>query len=132
MKYQRLVSYVLLGGLAVLLQWSCSLIWETLKTGGEKELPTAVQIAPKPGPRVIIFALDGTSPDELIKLIRSGDAPNLATLLGNDRGGGVFAHGFAAPRALSVLPSSTIAAWAATFTGVPPARRYVNCGIQVE
>src|ERR1043166_9440649 len=129
MNNRRLVFCVLLGSLAVFLQWSCSLIWDTLKTGGEKELPTAVQIESKPGPRVIVFALGGTSPDELIKLIRSGDAPNLATLLGNDRGGGVLAHGFAAPRALSVLPSSTIAAWAATFTGVSPARRYVNCGI---
>src|ERR1043166_4557774 len=125
MNNRRLVFCVLLGSLAVFLQWSCSLIWDILKTGGEKELPTAVQIESKPGPRVIVFALDGTSPDELIKLIRSGDAPNLAALLGKDRGGGVFEHGYAAPRAWSVLPSSTIAAWAATFTGVPPARNGV-------
>jgi len=105
--------------LLLLLLWSCSLILDTLRTGGEKELPTAVQIASKPGTRVIIFALDGTAPDELMRLIRSGEAPNLAALLGKDRGSGLFEHGYA-PRAWSILPSSTIAAWAATFTGVPP------------
>jgi predicted AlkP superfamily pyrophosphatase or phosphodiesterase len=104
--------------LLLLLLWSCSLILDTLRTGGEKELPTAVQIASKPGTRVIIFALDGTAPDELMRLIRSGDAPNLAALLGKDSGSGLFEHGYVP----SILPSSTIAAWAATFTGVPPAQ----------
>ena len=56
-----------------------------------------------------------------MRLIRSGEAPNLAALLGKDRGSGLFEHGYA-PRAWSILPSSTIAGWAATFTGVPPAQ----------
>jgi len=43
---------------------------ETLRTGGEKKLPTAVEVASKPGPRVIIFALDGAAPDQLMQLIR--------------------------------------------------------------
>ena len=48
-------------------------------------------------------------------------APNIATLLGKDQGNGVFEHAYAAPHALSVLPSSTIADWAAIFTGSVPA-----------
>ena len=122
MKSYHQFRYAFIFASLLLLLWSCSLILDTLRTGGEKELPTAVQIASKPGPRVIIFALDGTAPDELMRLIRSGGASNLAELLGKDRGSGLFEHGYAAPRAWSILPSSTIAAWAATFTGVPPAQ----------
>ena len=120
-RYSYFCYAVLLVSLLLIL-WSCSLILDTLRTGGEKELPTAVETKSKAGPRLIIFALDGTSPDELMGLIRSGEASNLAALLGQDRGSGLFEHGYAAPRAWSILPSSTIAAWAATFTGVPPAQ----------
>ena len=74
---------------------------------------------------MIIFALDGTTPAQLMQAIRSGKAPNLASLLGKERGQGLFEHGYAAPRALSVLPSSTIAAWSAIFTGTAPARNGV-------
>jgi predicted AlkP superfamily pyrophosphatase or phosphodiesterase len=125
MKSYHYLRYACLAAFLLLFLWSCSLILDTIRTGGEKELPTAVQITSKPGPRVIIFALDGTAPDQLMQLIRSGEAPNLAALLGKDRGGGLFEHGYAAPRAWSILPSSTIAAWAATFTGTPPAQNGV-------
>lgn len=118
MKNRQLLRY---GFALTLLLCSCSLILDTLRTGGGKELPTAVQSTSKPGPRVIIFALDGTVPDQLMQLIRSGQAPNLAALLGKDRGSGLFEHGYAAPHAWSILPSSSIAAWAATFTGTSPA-----------
>jgi hypothetical protein len=36
-------------------------------------------------------------------------------------GDGVFEHGYSVPNAVSVLPSTTIDAWTATFTGTPPA-----------
>jgi len=106
--------------LLILLQGSCALVWDTIWTGGEKQLDTT----PPPstsGPRLIIFALDGTNPDQLMQAIRSGNAPNLAGLLGKDRGQGLYEHAYAAPRAWSILPSSTIAAWSALFTGTPPA-----------
>jgi hypothetical protein len=57
----------------------------------------------------------------LMEAIRSGKAPNLAGLLGKERDRGLFEHGYAAPRALSILPSSTIPAWSALFTGAAPA-----------
>jgi predicted AlkP superfamily pyrophosphatase or phosphodiesterase len=53
--------------------------------------------------------------------IRSGKAPRIASLLGKERGSGLFEHAYAAPQAWTILPSSTIAAWSAIFTGKPPA-----------
>jgi Type I phosphodiesterase / nucleotide pyrophosphatase len=100
---------------------SCILISTTLRTGGEQRLTRAAPPPKKQGPHVIIFALDGTVPDLLMEAIRSGRAKRMQMLLGNDQGGGLFEHAYAAPNALSVLPSSTIADWSAIFTGDAPA-----------
>ncbi|HVO94491.1 MAG TPA: alkaline phosphatase family protein, partial [Terriglobales bacterium] len=102
----------------------CTLILDTIWTGGEITLDSNPRTSA--GPRMIIFALDGTTPDQLMQAIRSGDAPNLSALLGKERRPGLFEHAYAAPRAWSVLPSSTIAAWAAIFTGTPPAANGVT------
>ncbi|HWH77369.1 MAG TPA: alkaline phosphatase family protein, partial [Candidatus Binatus sp.] len=121
MKRHRLISYSASLVILILLQWSCTLVWDTIWTGGEKKLDPAPPPTSTSGPRLIIFALDGTTPEQLLQAIRSGNAPNLAGLLGKERRQGLFEHAYAAPRAWSVLPSSTIAAWAALFTGTPPA-----------
>jgi hypothetical protein len=70
---------------------------------------------------MIIFALDGAVPAGLMGAIKSLEMPNVRELLGKDEGNGLFEHGYAAPHALSVLPSSTIADWASIFTGSVPA-----------
>jgi hypothetical protein len=109
--------------LALTLAASCSLITETLKTGGEQKLTRAAP-PPKPsGPHVIIFALDGAAPAELLGAVSAGRAPNIGRLLGpaEPGGHGLFAHAYAAPHAMSMLPSSTIADWASIFTGATPA-----------
>ena len=111
---------VLIAGVMLLLG-SCALMFRSLTTGGEEQLKPAATATATGGPRVIVFALDGAGPDQLMEAIRSGRAPHIAALLGKDLGSGLFEHAYAAPRALSILPSSTIAAWAATFTGKPPA-----------
>ncbi len=106
----------------MLLLPSCLLVAHSLKTGGEQQL---VKVPPPPvesGPHVIIFALDGTVPDKLMEAIHSGHAPHIASLLGKDEGHGLFGHAYAAPDALSVLPSSTIADWSSIFTGKTPAQ----------
>jgi Type I phosphodiesterase / nucleotide pyrophosphatase len=110
-------------GLILALAASCSLVAKTVVTQGERPLrPKPIApAAPKPGPRVIVFCLDGAGYDQLMEAIRSGKAPHIANLLGKEKGGGVFEHGFSAPRVVNVLPSSTIADWSATFTGKPPA-----------
>ena len=110
----------------LVLQLSCALMFRSLSTGGQETLKPAAPAAVKGGPRVIVFALDGAGPDQVVEAIRSGRAPNIAALLGKEIGAGLFEHAYAAPHALSVLPSSTIAAWAAIFTGKPPAQNGVT------
>lgn len=122
MAWGHTIGCMLLIAAVLLFQWSCALVLETLRTGGEKQLEA---VAPPPaahGPRVLIFALDGAGADQLMRAIHSGGAPHIAALLGRDNGNGLFEHGYAAPHALSVLPSSTIADWSAIFTGKPPAQ----------
>jgi Type I phosphodiesterase / nucleotide pyrophosphatase len=99
---------------------ACGLVERTVRTGGEQKLQQ-VEPAPLAAPRVIIFALDGAGHDQLMQAIRSGKAPNIASVLGKDQGGGLFEHAYSAPKALSVLPSSTIANWSAIFTDQAPA-----------
>ena len=121
MTRRRSIAYVAVVAGVLLLQSSCALMFRSLTTGGEEQLKPASTATTKGGPRVIIFALDGAGPDQLMEAIRSGKATRIAALLGKGRGSGLFEHAYAAPRALSILPSSTIAAWSATFTGKPPA-----------
>lgn len=71
--------------------------------------------------RVLIFALDGVNRDVLYETIRDGRMPITAEVLGSPRGDGLYAHAYAAPDLLSILPSTTIPAWTSVFTGHPPA-----------
>jgi hypothetical protein len=76
---------------------------------------------------VIVFALDGTPRDQFMALVRSGKAPNIARLLGDqEEDPGLFDHGYADPDALSMLPTSTVADWSAILTGQPPGRNGVT------
>ena len=111
----------------LLFLFSCGLlkttgfISHTIRTGGEERIaPVEVPASPS-GPRMIIFALDGAVPAGLMDAIKSARMPYISALLGKDEGNGLFEHGYAAPEALSVLPSSTIADWASIFTGSVPA-----------
>ena len=87
--------------------------------GGERNITNIKPIVP--GPRVLIFAFDGAGYNQLTEAIQSGKMPRLAGLLGREQGGGVFAHAYSEPNALSILPSTTMAAWSSIFTGAPPA-----------
>jgi Type I phosphodiesterase / nucleotide pyrophosphatase len=102
---------------------------KTIATRGERPLRQAAVTPPKAPPvlgsRVIVFCLDGAGYPQLMQAIRSGKTPHIAALLGKEQGGGVFEHGYSAPNVLSVLPSSTVADWSATFTGKPPAENGV-------
>jgi hypothetical protein len=122
MTRHRLLVYAAVFVSSIFLVGSCAFILDTIRTGGEKELKPAPPRSSGSGPRMIIFALDGATPAQLMEAIQSGNAPNLAGLLGKELGRGLFEHGYAAPKALSILPSSTIAAWSAIFTGTAPAR----------
>lgn len=72
------------------------------------------------GPRVLLVALDGVGYDELDLALRSGRMPALRSVVGGPAGD-AFEHGVLA-RMVSILPSTTMAAWASIYTGAPPAR----------
>jgi hypothetical protein len=93
-------------------------------SGGEQQLREPMRPA-RGGTRVLVFALDGVGDDELLAAVRSGRAPAIGGLLGADQGAGLFARGYAVPGALSILPSTTVAAWAAVFTGAGAAHNGV-------
>ena len=77
MTRHRLLAYATVLS-SILWMGSCAFILDTIRTGGEKELKPAPPPASGSGPRMIIFALDGTTPAQLMEAIRSGKAPNLA------------------------------------------------------
>jgi hypothetical protein len=89
--------------------------------GGERVLREPMR-APGGGPRVLVFALDGVGDDDLLTTVRGGRAPALASLLGAEGEPRVFDRGYAVPGVLSILPSTTMAAWASLFTGAGAAR----------
>ncbi|MBA3970374.1 MAG: alkaline phosphatase family protein [Gemmatimonadetes bacterium] len=95
---------------------------ELVAEGGEKRLRDPMR-PPRGAPRVLVFALDGVGEDELLHAIRGGGAPNIAALLGRETGEpGVYENAYSVPGVLSILPSTTLAAWTSLFTGEPPAR----------
>jgi hypothetical protein len=102
---------------------SCSSV-KLFFNGGEKQ----VKRVPRPleaGPYVLIFAFDGAGYDQLMDAMGSGKAPAMAGMLGKDEGGGLYEHAYSVPNAVSILPSTTVAAWSAIFTGAPPAQNGV-------
>jgi hypothetical protein len=99
---------------------SCTPTARMIVRGGERPA-TKEQHPPSSGPHVLIFAFDGAGYDQLMAAIQSGNAPNLSGLLGADLGNGVYEHAYSAPEAISILPSTTMAAWSSIFSGEPPA-----------
>ena len=96
-----------------------------LAAGGDKILREPMRPA-RGRTRVLIVALDGVGDDELLRAIREGGAPNMTRLLGEGSSTSpVFAHAYAVPGVLTILPSTTVAAWSATFTGEPAGRNGV-------
>lgn len=90
--------------------------------GGEKLLRETLRPAGG-GPRVLLLALDGVGEDELRAALRSGGLPRLGALTGEATADpDLYAHGYVVPNVLSVLPSTTYAAWASLYTGEPPGR----------
>lgn len=94
---------------------------EVVAQGDEEVLPESGELRPIRGTtRLLIFAIDGLSYGVLEELVRQGRMPRLAELFGRPVDG-QWAHAHAAPRVLSVLPSTTVASWSSIFTGEGPA-----------
>ncbi|CAN5891806.1 hypothetical protein BH11MYX2_BH11MYX2_33830 [soil metagenome] len=64
--------------------------------------------------QILLLAIDGASRDQLYELLRAGQLPNLAELLGGDS----LAHAYLDEHFLSNLPSTTMPAWSSALTGV--------------
>ncbi|MGH7960739.1 MAG: alkaline phosphatase family protein, partial [Candidatus Binatia bacterium] len=116
-----IITFTLIG-IAVSFLMSCSEAIELVTQGGEKPLRNKELPPPGPGPRVLLFALDGVGYDEFMQALRSGQFSHLQALLGTEKKDGLFAHGYSVPDALTILPSTTMAAWSSVYTGEPPAR----------
>jgi hypothetical protein len=95
---------------------------ELLATGDDKRLPAAGNAAPAAAddPSLLLLALDGIDRALLYSMLNDGELPAVARLLHGQ--GEDFPNAYFDPALLSTLPSSTLAAWATVFTGVPPAR----------
>jgi hypothetical protein len=100
---------------------ACSPLRKIIANGGTKKVAPVVP-PHTAGPYVLIFALDGVGHDQFADAILPPSSPRVEQLFGKPISfDGVFEHAYSIPNAVSVLPSTTIDAWAATFTGTPPA-----------
>jgi hypothetical protein len=72
--------------------------------------------------RVLLFALDGVGDDKLREMVNTGRMPNVARLFGARSDDDLFAHAYAVPGALAIIPTTTFATWTTIFTGQPPAQ----------
>jgi hypothetical protein len=117
-------ALVLAAGLWFLLAWrghAPAELAELAGEGGAKLLREPMRPA-RGGTRVLVFALDGVGDGELQAALAGGAMPRTASLLGPREDERTWAHAWAAPGVLSVLPSTTYAAWVSLFTGRPPAQ----------
>ncbi len=83
------------------------------------ELREVMRPARPNGPRVLVVALDGVGAKEFRDALGRGGMPNIAGLMGAELNSdaGLYAHGLAPKGVLSILPSTTFAAWTAVYTG---------------
>ncbi len=77
-----------------------------------------------PHPKLLVIGIDGIDRALLYHLLRSGQLPELAALLGG-REGTTLPHAHLDDTVLSPLPSNTLPAWASVFTGETPAEHGV-------
>src|SRR5687768_14453158 len=95
---------------------------ELLVTGSSKDIHERPDDAPPNSPKrpgLLVLALDGVGRDLLYDMLKQGELPELARLLGGNGAG--FSHAHFDKTFLSTLPSSTAVAWVTAFTGAPPA-----------
>jgi predicted AlkP superfamily pyrophosphatase or phosphodiesterase len=98
---------------------------EVVLEGESRNLRERSQEAPQNAPQtppLLFLAFDGVSRDLLYDMLRKGELPNLAALLGGDD----LKHAHLDETVLSTLPSSTMAAWATMMTGLTPAEHGVT------
>jgi Type I phosphodiesterase / nucleotide pyrophosphatase len=91
-------------------------------TGGVRPLRTRPAAAPPSSPhspQILLLALDGASRDLVYEMLRDGELPRMAELLGGGGRAG-FPHAYLSDSLLSIFPSITMAAWTSALTGHGP------------
>lgn len=94
----------------------------------DAERPLREELRPIRGTtRLLVFAIDGLGRERMSEVLSSVKAPETRRLAGAGLAGDArFEHGYLVPDTLSILPSSTIAAWTTIFTGQVPAQTGVT------
>ena len=108
-----------LGGLLLLTGTPPNEVMSLVVSDAAVQLRPEMRPARRAGPRVLVLALDGVGAREFRDAVRSGGMPHVASLLGSelDSASGLYEHGLAPEGVLSILPSTTYAAWTALYTG---------------
>ncbi len=116
--------------LALLLTLSgCAASWQSVKLlfAGDNitllDVPDTAETDPNL-PNILVLAMDGLDRDLLYDMLRGGELPELAGLLGGAQND--FAHAHFEDRLISTLPSSTGVGWATMMTGVEAAEHGVT------
>lgn len=97
-------------------------VGESRELEHEQHRPAAIRSHSK----ILFIGMDGVGRDLLYEELREGRLPELAALLGGQAADGEFPHAHLDETLLSTLPSTTMAAWATTMTGVAPAEHGVT------
>jgi len=114
-----LVVLLGLGGLAIYMRTSPLEVMSVMTSDAVVQLRKEMRPARRNGPRVLVIALDGVGADEFRDAVSSGGMPQVSSLLGKELGSGgvLYEHGLAPKGVLTILPSTTFAAWTAVYTG---------------
>ncbi len=87
-----------------------------------RERPSGAPLSSPDRPPILFVALDGVDRDLLYDMLKKGELPHFAELLGGRSADGKLPHAHLDETLLSTLPSSTMAAWPTVLTGVAPAQ----------
>ncbi len=129
--FARVLRVLRSAGPALALCVGCAAVPHVAKLvagGDHRELRRRPATSPPNSPEkapIVYVALDGVGRNILYELLREGKLPGLATLLGS-ADGTRFPYAYFDDRMLSTMPSSTMAAWVTTMSGVPPAKHGVT------
>jgi predicted AlkP superfamily pyrophosphatase or phosphodiesterase len=116
--------------LSISLLWGCMATVKTTQlvlTDTEKTIRDRKDGAPASSPHhapILFLPFDGVGRDLLYEMLREEQLPELTDLLAGE--GENFPHAHFDETLLSTMPSSTMAAWTTTITGLPPAEHGVT------
>ena len=99
--------------------WQAAQFWVAGDQVELRETDPAARPAPRDRPQLLVLAIDGIDRALLYRMLRAGELPETARLLGGDGAG--FPHAAFDDSLLATLPTSTAVSWATMMTGVDPA-----------